>query len=262
MRKIIFFDIDGTISSIETGEIPESAVRAIRKARENGHIAVINTGRTAFSVQKKYRNIGFDGYIYGCGTRVEADGKDIYHSNLSKEKCREIMKKAREAQVTAVYENSEAVFFDRTLPKHEIIDKLVKRFGLHSKNVPDVIDGNEILFDKFCVWVNEDEDFFKFYELIEDDFDYACHGNHMYEMMPKGVSKATGIQAIMEYYQVPLENCYAIGDSNNDLAMLKFVPNSIAMGNAMEEILPYCTYQTASVEDDGVEKALQHYGII
>lgn len=262
MRKIIFFDIDGTLSTLGTGEIPESAIRAIRKARENGHLAVINTGRTSFSVQKKYRNIGFDGYIYGCGTRVEADGKDIYHSTVSKEKSREIMNIARKMQVTAVYENSEAVFFDKTLPKHEIIDKLVKQFGLHSKDVPDVIEGNEIIFEKFCVWVNDDADFFAFYEYIKDEFDYASHGNHMYEMMPKGISKATGIQMIIDHYNVSLENCYAIGDSNNDLAMLKYVPNSIAMGNAMQDILPYCSYQTASVEEDGIEKALEHYGII
>ena len=84
----------------------------------------------------------------------------------------------------------------------------------------------------------------------------------MWEIVPKGCSKATGIQRLMDYYNVPLEDCYAVGDSTNDLSMLEFVPNSIAMGNSMKEILPYCAYQTADLEDDGIEKALKHYGII
>lgn len=83
----------------------------------------------------------------------------------------------------------------------------------------------------------------------------------MYEVVPKGISKATGIQVLMDYYGISLQDCYAIGDSTNDLPMLEFVPNSIAMGNSMKEILPYCAYQTANLEDDGIEKALKHYGI-
>ena len=45
-RKILFFDIDGTLLSHRTLQIPESAKRAIRKAKENGHLIFINTGRT------------------------------------------------------------------------------------------------------------------------------------------------------------------------------------------------------------------------
>ena len=43
----LFFDIDGTILSEITHEIPESALVALRKAQENGHKTFINTGRGA-----------------------------------------------------------------------------------------------------------------------------------------------------------------------------------------------------------------------
>ena len=59
-----------------------------------------------------------------------------------------------------------------------------------------------------------------------------------------------------------MENCFAVGDSENDLDMLKVVKNSIAMGNAKEEILPYCSYVTKGIEEDGIHYALKHYGII
>ena len=45
MKKIAFFDIDGTLTSEIDGEIPASAIDAIRAARAAGHLMFINTGR-------------------------------------------------------------------------------------------------------------------------------------------------------------------------------------------------------------------------
>ena len=65
MKKVIFFDIDGTIvTEDERALIPESTVRAIKKARENGNYTFINTGRTIFNVQDRIKNLGeFSAYI-------------------------------------------------------------------------------------------------------------------------------------------------------------------------------------------------------
>lgn len=52
----IIFDIDGTILSEITHEIPESALVALRKAQENGHKTFINTGRTICSVPPMIKN--------------------------------------------------------------------------------------------------------------------------------------------------------------------------------------------------------------
>ena len=69
-RKIVFFDIDGTLIDGPTHQIPQSAVEAIRKLRENGHLAFINTGRTLVSIEPRIREIGFDGLVCGCGTHI------------------------------------------------------------------------------------------------------------------------------------------------------------------------------------------------
>ena len=50
MKKIAFFDIDGTLTSEIDGSIPESAVYAIRAARANGNLMFINTGWNSVSV--------------------------------------------------------------------------------------------------------------------------------------------------------------------------------------------------------------------
>jgi len=62
MKKIAFFDIDGTLTSEIDGSLPESAIHAIRRARTFGHLMFINTGRCFQNVEPRFRRIGFDGY--------------------------------------------------------------------------------------------------------------------------------------------------------------------------------------------------------
>ena len=52
------------------------------------------------------------------------------------------------------------------------------------------------------------------------------------------------------------------GDGGNDLAMLNHVAVSVAMGNANDELKEIASYVTKSVDDDGIEYALKHYGLI
>ena len=261
-RKMLFFDIDGTIVAEGTEYLPKSTVKAIRRARENGHLAFINTGRTLFSIDDFLKEIGFDGYVCGCGTAIYVGEETIFKHTLTREYCREIIEMLRVCNITAVFEEENHVFFDEELPSHEVLHDLRVRFGTKGFDIPKSLDEGNILFDKFVIWVSTVSDFKTFYRYISEQFDCIDRGAGMYEMVPKGISKASGIQKLMDYYGIPLEDCYAFGDSTNDLPMLQFVPNSVAMGNSMKEILPYCAYQTADLEENGIEKALKHYGII
>ena len=55
---------------------------------------------------------------------------------------------------------------------------------------------------------------------------------------------------------------FAFGDSNNDLTMFAHAGCSIAMGNAPDSVKARCTYVTARPEDDGIVKAMKHFGLI
>ena len=101
------------------------------------------------------------------------------------------------------------------------------------------------------------------FRAYSDEFlEFIDRGSHMAEIIQKGYSKATGIQFMCDYLNIPLENCYAVGDSTNDLSMLEYVPHSIAMGNSCPEVLKRCSYITADVDKDGIYLALKHFNII
>lgn len=90
MGKIIFLDVDGTLVDYD-GHTPESAVRAVRKARENGHRVYICTGRSQAEVYPELWEIGLDGMIGGNGSYVEDQGQVVMHQVISPEQCRRIV---------------------------------------------------------------------------------------------------------------------------------------------------------------------------
>ena len=44
--------------------------------------------------------------------------------------------------------------------------------------------------------------------------------------------------------------------------MLRYAGTSIAMGNSNPKILPFCTWQTTDILEDGIARALEHFGLI
>lgn len=47
------------------------------------------------------------------------------------------------------------------------------------------------------------------------------------DVLPKGGSKVKGIEALMNYLNVPMDLVYAFGDGLNDIEKLSFVKNSL-----------------------------------
>ena len=58
------------------------------------------------------------------------------------------------------------------------------------------------------------------------------------------------------------EESIAFGDGHNDMNMLKYVGIGVAMGNAEAEVKAIADYVTSDVDEDGIENALKHFGII
>lgn len=262
MRSVIFFDIDGTIAPEDNRAlIPQSTRDAIAMTRKKGNLTFINSGRTAFNISAKIKELGFDGFICGCGTYIEYNGDVIFYRTIEKEECIRIAELMRECNVTPVYEHSNGYFFDDKAPECEEFNNFMKTFVPSGIDVSGRVEDEDFGFDKFVIWKNPDSNMELFRKEIEKSFSIIDRGNGFFENVPLGYSKATGIQMILEKLGIPIENAYAIGDSTNDLPMLEAVPHSIAMGGA-EVIYPYVAYITSAIDNDGIANALMHYRLI
>ena len=262
MKKAVFFDIDGTlVTEDERMIIPESTVSAIKKARKNGHFTFINTGRTVFNVEERLRELGFNGYLCGCGTYIELEGKEIFYHTIPHDVCSGIVRLCRECDAIPLYERRDTVFFDQTLRTNSQREEFRRHFIKIGTDVNLPIDTDDFSFDKFVIWADEKTDIEKFKRCASEYFTVIDRGNGLFENIPIDFSKATAIDVILKKIGVSYENAYAIGDSTNDLPMLNAVPNSIAMGGG-KSIHKYVSFVTKDIEDDGIEYALKHFEII
>lgn len=262
--KLLFFDIDGTLITDDgRRHFPESAKEAIKQARANGHMTFINTGRVMVNVEDFICEPGFDGYVCGCGTHIRVHDKDIFHQTVDQRKCREIAHKCRDYNMMAIFEYISHTGYDKSIigDAHRTI---LDYFIAMKRKLVDDIDSPEFVFDKFAAWYegeNPHIDEFKEY-MNSQGFEYIQREGNFCELVPKGFSKATGIEYLLKHFNVSIENVLAFGDSNNDLEMLKYVPNSIAMGKCTPEVEKVSSYKTDTVENDGIYKAMKHFGVI
>ena len=82
------------------------------------------------------------------------------------------------------------------------------------------------------------------------------------DVITKEVSKANGIQPLLDYYQKDWSDIVAFGDSMNDYEMIEKAGNGIAMGNAVDKLKEVADYVTRPIEEEGVSFALRHFGYL
>lgn len=263
-RKIAFFDIDGTLTSEKDGSVPDSAVLAIRQARANGHLMFINTGRCFQNVEERFRSIGFDGYICGCGTNIYCDRRETLYVPQSHYVTEQILSQARKTGVDILFESRDEVSFDMTRPLQDPNAKRQYYAFLERKyDMSHNVDSEDFTCDKFVIWFHEENQLSEFCSLSDQYFICIDRGGSFREFVPHGFSKATGIQHVLDYYGLNKADAYAFGDSNNDLPMLNYLENSIAMGNSSPESLFHeVAYVTDKASQNGIQKALSQLGFL
>ena len=97
---------------------------------------------------------------------------------------------------------------------------------------------------------------------IKNDFGYVInfeeHGSdNAFEFYSPTISKATGIQKVLDYYHLDQDDTYAFGDGENDLEMIEFCRVGVAMGNACEVLKEKANIVCKSIVDDGLEDILK-----
>jgi len=266
MKKLIFFDIDGTIITDGPGEhiIPKSFPETLSALQKNGHLCFINTGRAFSEVDDVIRCLPFDGYICGCGTYIEYKGKTLYSYTIPFETGNEILRSLNNCHLSWLLEGTKHVYYS-SLPYQTRIREFKEE---HRRIIPEAFriitpeQEKDIEFDKFCICLDKDHQFDKFYEQYKGILTFIDRKGGFYEIVPKGHSKASGIAFLENYFGVPREDTISIGDSANDLPMLEYTGFSIAMGNSSGEVFDIVDYITDSVMEDGIYHAMKHLNLI
>lgn len=77
-----------------------------------------------------------------------------------------------------------------------------------------------------------------------------------FDIMPQGVSKAAGLDPLLEALDITTDEVAVFGDAENDLEILRRVRHSVAVANATDEVLATANYRVGAAADEGVADAL------
>ena len=301
-RKIIFFDIDGTLWDFHN-TIPESTVRAIRTLRANGHLAFLCSGRTrAFIKEPHLLAIGFDGIVSGCGTIIEYEdraddgandgtnvdgtaqgagvmssntqggegfhGRTIYNCEISVSDAARTLTTLRRYGFRPILEGKDHLYLDY----EEFCDdaygrKVIREMG--DRLLPIRENWGSWHINKLACATDRltPEARQACFTELSDLYDYIIHNEDVVEFVPKGHSKGSGMRKVREYLNQTEDlftpaDVFAFGDSANDLEMFREAGTSIAMGNAAPIAKSAADYITTDLHNDGIWNACKHFGLI
>ncbi|WP_313131459.1 Cof-type HAD-IIB family hydrolase [Anaerocolumna sp.] len=260
-KKIVFFDIDGTLYLPDIG-VPDSAKEAIGQLLDNGHIPIICTGRTRPIVPDNLIELGFKGIIAGAGTYVEYEGKIIENKVVEDSLVTEIMAFLQENKVRYILEGPECLYYEEK-DKGEEYNYIVSLFKYFGEEKIKALDSDmDICINKMSCTLSEESNRDIVMPKLEEKFHPIYHGIQMFELVPRGINKATGIQRLLEHINMDQKDTYAFGDSSNDIEMLEYVATGIAMGNSYPEVLERIKHKTKSIKEDGIYHGLKKFNLI
>lgn len=259
-KSVVFFDIDGTLLTEDTGIVPESSVRAIERLIANGHIPVINTGRPFTHIVPEITELPFRDYVCSCGMYIRMNDRVIQDFRYEKPVCDEMRDLALDCRLDCLFEDAETAYYaDCKVVYFDLEDD----FNLGDKvSFSSNIYAPEFRFDKFVVFHNEKSDYERFARGAEKYFTLIPRTPLFTELVAKGYSKGNGIKTYLDALPGERRTAYALGDSANDLEMFRAADISILMGSGDMALKSSVDYVTDGINDGGVLHALEHFGLI
>lgn len=270
-RKTVFLDIDGTILG-ENTEITEKTRFAVSQARKRGNFVCIATGRCMAEVDESIRALDFDGYVCAAGAYLMHGERLVQAVYMEKEQLEKSIEVLEEAGCFWVLEGVEHLYVSRdgwkALKLRAAEDTQAARLvRVYSESVRLFCTLDEVSFVNKISYFWSKESVHRLREKAEKlgltltafSMDWAAGESG--ELTLKGCHKGEGILRMARCMETAPEDVIAIGDSANDVEMLRAAGTGIAMGNASEDVKALADEVTGSVADDGVYEAFLRHGL-
>ncbi len=272
-RKIIFLDIDGTLTSAGCNTPPASAMDAVRKAQAKGHKVFLCTGRNP-AMLAPVLALGFEGAVAGAGGYVFAGDKVLFDCPMTPEQQEIGMRLLKENGVFRTIEAKDATWGDEDLGEFlaqagEGNSELVRwRKALAEQlNILPMreYDGRPIY--KIVFMCSEAKQLEPARAALEKDFsfvvqDVAAHHCLNGELINRKFDKGRGVKIVADYYGADISDTIGFGDSMNDLEMIETVGYSVCMDNGSPALKEKSDLVCPAVEEDGLYWAFEKLGLI
>ena len=260
MIKLIALDLDGTLLD-PSGKITQGAREAIARARAKGVRVVLNTGRPIPEAIFFAREAGCDDLISCLGGAALVDGRTgtvLRRLDIPEPSGRRVLELCLGREIELM------IFAGNEI----VLDPFSRESLLRTYPYPAFHD-NAVTVDDPLAYLEErglpltkvhgdwNRPAYPLAELAAlPGVELTASNDHDFELVASGVDKGRTLALLAMMYGVPLDQCAAVGDSDNDLAMLRAVGTPIAMGNASTAVKETACRVAPSNGEEGVAAAI------
>jgi hypothetical protein len=259
-KYALFFDIDGTLVSFKTHEIPASTIFALTQAKANGSRVYIATGRPPIILT----NLGaiehlIDGYITTNGALCFVGDDLVCCQPIPMQDVMTCVHDAQEKGYSLIVVGRKDV---AVLDPKGDVDRIFRQM-LAVKNLDKASPLDEVL----------QQDILQLTPFFPADYEpklLACMPQcvsgrwhpEFTDITANGADKGKGIQAMARHAGFDPSRTIAFGDGGNDTSMILQAGIGVAMGNAIDALKQQADYVTTSVDEDGILNALRHFRVV
>lgn len=274
-KKIIFLDIDGTLTEPGCNEPPQSALQAIRETQAKGNLVFLCTGRN-YDMLSPLLQYGFDGVIASSGAYIRCGEKVIYDCPMTGEEQKKVMELLQKNGIFRTVECVDGSYTDEGfklfLEEHAGENgnsKLLRwrRQIEQSLNIRPMAEYKGQPVYKVVMMFESEEQLVEPRKVLGETFDFCIQeqdrsGFINGELIKKEYNKGIALQKVCAYCGVPVENSVAYGDSMNDLEMMEAAGLSICMENGSESLKELADDVCGTVSADGIYQSFRKYGLL
>jgi len=274
-QKIIFLDIDGTLTQPGSNEPPESAAEAVRKTREKGNYVFLCTGRN-YGMLKPLLKYGFDGVIASSGGYI-CCGEDIIYNCPMPDKQRDKLLDVLEDN--GIYRTVECMHGSYTDESFKEFLQANVRKGSNSEalrwrkqiekslNILPMKQYQGQPVYKVVVMCEKKSQLETVKEMFDTELEVCIQGSDEFgytngEIISRGFNKGKGVEKVCEFLQIPLEDTIGYGDSMNDKDMLQTVALGVCMAGGNEQLKEIADDICPAVEQDGIYHSFEKYHLL
>ncbi len=272
-KKLIFLDIDGTLTTPGSNIPPESAMEAIRAAQEAGHKVFLCSGRN-YDMLKPLLAFGFDGAVASGGGYVFAGDQVLFDCPMTEEQKDRALRLFAEGGVLRTIEAKDGSWCDEGMGEFlqqssggnsELLrwrEALEKDLGIRPMTEYDGRPIYKVVFlcadaAQLAPAIKELEG--EFYFLVQDLAGANCLNG---ELINRKFDKGSGVRKVAEAFGAELADTVGFGDSMNDLEMIQTVGTGVCMENGSPTLKKLSSLVCPAVEDDGLAWGFSQLGLL
>ena len=257
MIKAIFFDVDGTLLSHRTKQIPQDTKRVLRELQKNGIKIFMATGRHSTELSRLPVNgIEFDGYITLNGQLcLDKKRQIIFGKRFSKEITRKLVTIFKNKEFPLALVEAEKIYINF------VNDAVCKAQESISTPIPDIsiYDGRNVYQATTFFEKNEEA---RLQNYLPKECRLVRWCRYGVDIISVEGGKVEGIKYFCNLYGIAQNEIMAFGDAENDIDMIEYAHIGVAMGNAQDSVKKISDYVTSDIDDNGIKNAIQFFNIL